>query len=290
MSTRMIIRAIAIAAWAVLASALASVRPATALGQGVTVAPTVVVLDHRARGGSVDLFNPAPTPVEVAISLLYGIPVTDEAGDVSLHTDTLPPASEPAARWIDVYPRRVTILPGQRQTIRFLARPPADLPDREYWMRIVVSSKGAPLELNQPDSTGVAATLNVEIRTVTTLLYRKGSPTAALTIETLHPTVFADSLVVRAKLTPSGTAAWLGTASGTLVSPDGKVVGAFERPMGIYRSIEPRFVVQTDSLPPGTYKLRFEVRGQRSDLPRSTILPFTTHRDSVDVIIPPRRP
>jgi P pilus assembly chaperone PapD len=286
MSARFFGRAVALAA----CIALVPLRPAIVGAQGVTVAPTVVVLDHRARGGSVDLFNPAPSPVEVSISLLYGIPVTDDAGDVSLRTDTLPPASEPAARWIDVYPRRVTILPGQRQTVRVLARPPADLPDREYWMRIVVSSKGAPLALNQPDTNGVSAILNVEIRTVTTLLYRKGSPTASLAIETLRPTVRGDSLIVRTKLTPSGTGAWLGTATGTLLAPDGTIVGTFERPMGIYRAIEPRFVLPVESLPPGTYKLRFEVRGERSDLPRSTILPFTTRRDSVDVVVPPRQP
>lgn len=276
-----------VAAFAAVA-ALGPLRPTTARAQGVTVAPTVVVIDHRARGGSVDLYNPAPTPVEVTISLLYGIPVTDSAGNLSLHTDSLPPAGEPAATWIDVYPRRATILPQQRQTIRFLARPPADLPDREYWMRIVVSSKGAPIALTQPDSNGVSAMLNVEIRSITTLLYRKGSPTASLAIESLRPTVRDDSLFVRAKLVPSGTAAWLGTAAGTLIAPDGKTVGTFEQPMGIYRTINPRFALALDSLPPGTYKLRFEVRGERSDLPRSVILPFKTRRDSVSVIVPPQ--
>jgi P pilus assembly chaperone PapD len=273
-----------------LVSAAIAAPPVALRAQGVTVAPTVVVLDHRTRGGSVDLFNPSPSPVEVTISLVYGIPVSDDAGDVSLRTDSVPAAGEPAATWIDAYPRRATILPGQRQTVRFLARPPADLPDREYWMRIVVSSKGAPLSLNQPDSTGVSATLNVEIRTITTLLYRKGSPRVSMTVASLRSAVRGDSLVVRARLVPVGDAAWLGTAAGQLVSGDGKVVGEFERPMGIYRAIDPRFVIPIDALPSGTYRLRFQLRGDRSDLPRTTILPFVTLRDSVDVVIPPRQP
>ena len=275
-----------------LALVLALLGPACALtAQSVTVAPPVVVLDHRARGGSIDLYNPSPVPVEVSISLLYGFPVSDSLGNVELRTMEQPPASEPSATgWIDAFPRRATVLPGQKQTVRFLARPPADLADREYWSRIVVSSKAAALPVSVPDSTKITVSFNVEVRTITTLLYRKGTMSASISASALRAEVHGDSLVVRVKLEPHGNAAWLGTATGKLVGSNGKTAAEFERPMGVYHPVDPGFVVPLDSVPSGTYWLRLELKSERRDMPRSAIVQSPMVRDSLAVAVPPRRP
>ena len=275
-----------------LALALILLGPAgTLAGQSVTVAPPVVVLDHRSRGGSIDLYNPSPVPIEVSVSLLYGFPVSDSLGNVDLRTMEQPPAGEPSASgWIDAYPRRATVLPGQKQTVRFLARPPADLADREYWSRIVVSSKAAALSLTTPDTTRITASLNVEIRTITTLLYRKGTVSASVTASNLRTVVRGDSLITRVQLDPHGTAAWLGTLTGKFVGADGKVAAEFERPMGVYHPVDPSFVLPLDSVPPGKYRLRIELKSERRDVPRSTLVQTPVVRDSLEVAVPPRRP
>jgi hypothetical protein len=272
--------------------AIALVAPAFPLaGQSVTVSPPVVVIDHRARGGSIELYNPSPVPIEVAVSLLYGYPVSDSAGNVDLRTFEQPPAGEPsAAGWIDAYPRRATVLPGQKQTVRFLARPPSDLADREYWSRIVVSSKAAAIPVSTPDTSKISVSLNVEIRTVTTLLYRKGTVTTSITVSALRTEARRDSLITRIRLDPHGTGAWLGTLSGKFVGPNGKTAAEFERPMGVYHSVEPSFVVPLDSIPPGNYWLHVELKTDRRDVPRSTLVQSPVVRDSIEVAVPPRRP
>jgi hypothetical protein len=272
--------------------ALAFSMLATVLhAQSVTVAPPVVVIDHRTRGGSIDLYNPSAVPIEVSISLLYGFPVSDSLGNVDLRTMEQPPASEPsAAGWIDAYPRRATVLPGQKQTVRFLARPPADLADREYWSRIVVSSKAAAIALATPDTTKITASLNVEIRTITTLLYRKGTVSSTITTSNLRTELHGDSMVTRVKLEPHGNAAWLGTLTGKFVGADGKTAAEFERPMGVYHGVDPSFVLPLDSVPPGKYRLRVELKSERRDVPRSTLLQSSVVRDSIEVAVPPRRP
>ena len=269
----------------------AAVSPAVLHGQSVTVAPPVVVIDHRSRGGSIDLYNPSSVPVEVSVSLLYGYPVSDSLGNVDLNTMDKPPATEPsAAGWIDAYPRRATVLPGQKQTVRFLARPPADLADREYWSRIVVSSKAAALALATPDTTKITASLNVEIRTITTLLYRKGTVSSSVTTSNLRTAVHGDSLITRVKLDPHGNAAWLGTLTGKFVGSDGKTVAEFERPMGVYHAVDPSFILPLDSIPPGRYRLHVELKSERRDLPRSTLVQSPAVRDFIEVAVPPRRP
>jgi P pilus assembly chaperone PapD len=275
-----------------LALVLALLGPARSLaGQSVTVAPPVVVLDHRSRSGSIDLYNPSPVPIEVSVSLLYGFPVSDSLGNIDLRTMEQPPAGEPsAAAWIDAYPRRATVLPGQKQTVRFLARPPADLADREYWSRVIVSSKGAAIPISTPDSSRVTASLNVEIRTVTTLLYRKGTVSASVSTSNLRTAVHGDSLVTRVKLDSHGNAAWLGTLTGKFIGADGKTVAGFERPMGVYRPVDPSFVVPLDSVPPGRYRLQVELKSERRDVPRALLVQSPAVRDSLDVAVPPRRP
>jgi P pilus assembly chaperone PapD len=276
----------------VFAFGLVPVAPGSALiAQSVTVAPPVVVIDHRTRGGSVELYNPSAVPVEVAISLLYGYPVSDSLGNVDLRTMDQPPASEPsAAGWIDAYPRRATVLPGQTQTVRFLARPPANLADREYWSRIVVSSKAAAIPVAMSDTSKITVSLNVEIRTVTTLLYRKGTVTTSIAATALRTEQHGDSLVTRVKLDPHGTAAWLGTITGKLVGADGKTAAEFERPMGVYHPVDPSFVVPLDSVPPGKYWVHVELKTDRRDVPRSTLVQSPAVRDSLEVAVPPRRP
>jgi hypothetical protein len=275
----------------VAACVAAAAAPGVATAQSVTVAPPVVVIDHRTRGGSVDLYNPSPVPVEVSVSLLYGYPVSDSLGNIDLNTMEKPPASEPsAAGWIDAYPRRATLLPGQKQTVRFLARPPSDLPDREYWSRIVVSSKAAAIPIASPDSSRITASINVEIRTITTLLYRKGNVTTSIVPSDLRTMMHGDTVVVRVKLDARGTAAWLGTLTGRFVGADGKTAAEFERPMGVYHPVDPSFAVPLDSIPPGKYWLRLELKSDRRDVPRSTLVQTPTVRDSLEVAVPPRRP
>ena len=111
------------------------------VAQGVVIAPHAVFIDGRARSGSVLLYNPNTEPVEVSISLLFGYPVTDSIGRVVLRTVDRPDSTmRSAADWIQAFPRRLTLPPLGRQTIRLLASPPPGLSDGEYWARLVIAA------------------------------------------------------------------------------------------------------------------------------------------------------
>ena len=80
-----------------------------------------------------------------------------------------------AAGWIEAFPRRMTIPPLQRQTIRLLARPPQGLADGEYWSRLIISAKGGSVPVTGIDSTSnINVGLTLEVRTIIPLIYRKG--------------------------------------------------------------------------------------------------------------------
>jgi hypothetical protein len=263
--------------------------PASGLAQGVLVAPHAIVIDHRTRSGSVSLYNPGDEPAEVTLSTFFGYPVTDSAGEFELKTVERPdPAMPSAAAWIEAFPKRMLLEPRERQTVRLLARPPARLPDGEYWARLVVAAKGGTVPVSGGnDSLGITIGLNLEVRTVLPLQYRKGAVATSVRLSGLAAAVEGDSLAVRLRLVRMGTAAFLGTIRGALADSAGRTVTTFTSPLAVYYEMEPRLTAALPgSLPPGRYRLRVEVAAERPDLAPEVLLPARPVRDSLEVRLP----
>ena len=261
--------------------------PVPLAAQGVLVAPHAVFIDHRTRSGFVQLHNPGTEPTEVSITALFGYPVTDSLGQLELRTLEQPDSTMPSAvPWIQAFPRRTVIPALGRQTIRLLITPPAGLPDGEFWARLAISAKGSAVPVTGADTTqGITVGLSLEVRTIIPLLYRKGSVTTGLTLSNLRAAHDGDSLVVRARLTRTGTASYLGTVRGELVNAAGGKAGSFEMPLSVYYDLDPRFTISAAGLAPGTYRLRFWVTAERTDIAAEQTLKAPVVRDSIQVQI-----
>jgi hypothetical protein len=261
--------------------------PAAVGAQGVIVAPHAVFMDHRTRAGFVELYNPEARPVEVAISLLFGYPVTDSLGHLLLFApDTAAPHEPSATEWITVLPRRIVIPALTRQTIRLLGRPPPGLKDGEFWTRLVISAKGAALPVSGVDTTsGVQVGLTLEVRTIIPVYYRKGAVKTGVKVSELRTTLEPDSISVRARLVRTGNAVFLGTVRGTLLDSAKRPVAAFTVPLAVYFDLDPRFAMSRAGLAPGEYLLRLEVSAERTDIPKEQLLGAAPVRDSVTIVV-----
>ena len=261
---------------------------AAARGQGVMIAPTAVFIDHASRSGSLLLYNPTTEPAEVTIGVMFGYPATDSAGNIFLVTpDSSDPSLPSAARWLQPFPRRLTVMPLERQTVRLLARPPAGLPDGEYWARLVVSAKGGTLPVEGvPDTAGIQVGLTLEVRSLIGVYYRKGAMTSGAQLGDVSAALVADTLEVRAEITRTGTAAFLGTARGQLVDSTGRVRAEFSSPIAAYHTIAPRFTAFAGVLPPGPYRLRLTVAAGRSDVDARYVLRAPAVSDTVEIRVP----
>ena len=273
---------------ALLAAPLCTALPAAA--QGILVAPHAVVLDHRTRSGALSLYNPGDAPAEVSLSTFFGYPVTDSAGGFDLRTVERPDPTMPsAAGWVEAFPKILVLQPKERQTVRLLARPPAALNDGEYWARLVVAARGGTVPVTGVDpGSGVTVGLNLEVRTVLPLQYRKGAVATSVRLSGLSAGVEGDSLSVRLRLERLGTAAFIGTVRGVLVDSAGRTVSSFNSPVAVYYEVEPRLtaVLLAGRPKPGRYLLRVEVAAEREDLAPETILPARPVRDSLEVRLP----
>ena len=270
-----------------LASLVSGALVDSAGAQGILVAPHAVVVDPQTRTGWLQLLNTGTEPAEVTIEAFFGYPVTDSTGQLTLRRVEQPDSSLPSAvAWIRAFPRR-TVIPAQgRQTVRLMVTPPANTPPGEYWARLAITAQAGAVPLASQDTSQVISVgLNVQIRTVIALLYRRGTVTTGVTLSDLRAGVEQDSLTIRARLTRQGNGAYIGNVRGTLVNAGGKEVARFETPLGVYYQLDPRFSLPVAGLPRGEYRLRLEAATDRNDLPPDQLLRAPTVRDSIVVLL-----
>ncbi len=270
---------------------------ASLAAQGVMVAPHAVFIDHSQRSGSVLLYNPGTEPVEVTISTIFGYPTTDSAGGIKL--DTLPADSAVSAlAWIQAFPRRLTVGPRERQTVRLLARPPIELPNGEYWLRLMIAAQAGRVPITGvADTTAIQVGLKLEVRTIIGVNYRKGAVSTGVSLSNLRAQLAGDSVITRAKLERRGNAAFIGMIRETIVDSTGAVraqrvgdslVTSYQSPIGVYFTMEPRLAsaIPAPGLPRGRYWLRYEVVAEREDLDPRVVLKAPAVRDSVQLMVP----
>jgi len=180
----------------------------------------------------------------------------------------------------------MTLAPLQRQTVRLLARPPQGLSDGEYWSRVLISAKGGVLQVAQADSSGISVGLNLEVRSILPLIYRKGQLQTGLALTDLRAGREGDSLRVRVRIERQGGAAYVGTAKGTLLDEKGNQVSKFEQPIAIYYTAEPFFMMPLAGQTSGRYRLRLELSTERTDIAPELLLRAPVTRDSIDLTLP----
>ena len=267
-----------VAAGVVLLAALAP-----AIIEAVYVAPTAVFMDDRADAAQVTIGNSGDTPEEATVELKFGFPDADSAGTPFVRiVDDPGPGYPSAADWIRAYPQRVRLAPRSQQVVRLLARPPADLPDGEYWTRLIVTGRGASIPVQGADS-GLRAGVNLVIRLVASVTYRKGKASTGVAVRDLGAEAEGDSLTVWAHLERLGNAAFLGTADVEVVAGPDSVVRRWSSALAVYVPMRRRFAFPLDSLAPGDYRIRLRLRTERPDLPADRVLQAPTVTDSVAV-------
>lgn len=262
-----------------------------AAAQGVLIAPQSVIIDHRARSGTFEVYNPTPQPAEVTISTIFGYPTTDSAGVVGVTTWETPAPTEPsAAGWLQAFPRRFVLQPQERQTVRLLGRPPAGLADGEYWSRLVVGTTGATPVRQPGDTTPVQVAVALEVRTILGVLYRKGPQRTSLTLQDLRVVPAGDSLArVRVTYLRDGPSAFLGTVTVSLKDAAGRTVRSLDRRLAVYRPLSPAYDLPLRGLPPGRYWAVVRVTTERDDIASELVLKAPPVRDSIALTLPPAR-
>ena len=249
-------------------AALAALAPA-GRAAAVTVSPTALFIDARSPTGTLTLYNSGTRAEELEISFAFGYPRSDESGVIRVELVDTAAAGEPSiVPFLRAFPRRLVLEPGQRQTLRVLVQPPADLAPGEHWGRVLVRSRGgqAPIEQSQGD---VRMQINVETVVATAVMFRKGEVATGVSVPAASAEAAEGGVQLTLDLERRGTAAYLGLVRAQLVAPDGSIASEAEDAVAVYRSLRRRFLLP---LPAGAtsaagYTVRWSVSSDRPDLP-----------------------
>jgi hypothetical protein len=270
------------AARALLAAA-ALMAAGAATAHAVTVSPTALYIDSRTRTATLTLYNPGSLPAEVSIDFAFGYPQSDAEGNVSVLLTREPAADEPSAMgWMRAFPRRLVLQPGQRQVVRVLVEPPPDLPDGEYWARVLVSSRGGqpPIESTQGD---VQLQLNVQTTLVMAANFRKGVVGTGVKVARAAAVRTGGEVSLEVDLQRTGNAAFLGRLRADVLDGRGNVVATTWDDIAVYRTMLRRLAIPIPEDTAGPLEVRLTIDTERQDLPPGGALPASTVTSRVAV-------
>ena len=239
----------------------------------VNIAPVAIYMNDNQRTGRIVVRNSSNEPQEITVKLIFGYPTSDKEGNVFLKKfDTVPDGAPSAREWVRVYPRHLVLPPQQQQTIRFSARPPANLPSAEYWVRpAILSSKKVQLDANSEKD--ISANLNMIKRTFLSLNYRHGKVQTGLAITDIIASTSGEKLRLMADLKHKGNAAYLGEASLLVFDSSDKLRQEISKEIAVYQSEKRKFEMDINGFSPGTYRAELSFDTQKRAENNEAVLP-----------------
>lgn len=216
---------------------------------GVLVAPTVIFISDKDRTGRLNIQNPSNEPREISIHLAFGLPESDSLGNVFVNLqDSAVTDPRSALDWIKAFPRKVIVPPNGTQVIRLVARPPQNLPDGEYWARVVVTSRegttSMPLET---EGDAIQTHLNMVMQTALMLKYRSGECVAKLDVVRKEAHLLDGQVNVVVDMQNTGNTSYMGVVTCRLLDKNRKLVTERTLDVAVYRSLMRRIELPFDT-------------------------------------------
>lgn len=256
--------------------AILSLFPLGELLASVLVAPTVVILSDKNRTGRMILQNPTDQPKEVEVRFSFGLPESDSLGNVTVRLDDSTVTDPHSAMgWVRAFPRKIVLPAGASQTVRFIANPPKDIDDGEYWSRIVIRSQEASQAIPEATEEGrITTNLNMIMQTAISLKYRKGDLVSALELTDASAKQVDSQVVVMLDLVNKGNVSYLGVLNCRLLDADKKEISSNRLDLAVYYDMKRRIELPING---DSYRKPFQVKVNiasegRTDIPPEDVI------------------
>lgn len=255
---------------------------------GITVSPGHLFLNSVHRTITISALNDGDDEREVWMEVKFGYETSDDSGKIFVLIDSAAVDEPSAAGWIECYPRRFNLKPGESQTVRIMARPPAGLSDGEYWSRVIVASKTRlTAQKSTVAPTGTKPGFTIIYQQSVPFHYRVGNVTTGVTIDSLTTALSDTSLNVVTQIGRTGNAAFWGSRTLQLLDNTGTSVYKVTRNAGVYKRMKFIDHISRSAVPAGEYTLSvvFSSEG-RSDVTKRDLIKAAPVRSAVSVTIP----
>jgi len=240
------------------------------LSAGVLVAPTSLILSEHKKTGRLTIQNPSDKPKEVTIDFKFGLPVSDSTGNVSIDLlDSAVTDPQSALGWIRAFPRKVILQPNASQVIRFVAHPPKDLADGEYWARVMVRAQEGETSIpTASDNEKITTKLNMIMQTAIALKYRTGNLVSKLEVTSSEAAMTDTTVSMVIDMVNHGNVSYIGVLQCRLVDAEGKIVSRDQVDLAVYRELRRNMKLPVAD---GDFKMPFNVEVSISNEGRSDI-------------------
>ena len=243
---------------------------------GVLVAPPVVFISEKGRTGRLTVQNPTNAPKEITISFSFGLPESDSLGNVNIKlTDSAVTDPQSALGWVKAFPRKLIIPANGSQIVRFVANPPKNLPDGEYWARVVVEAQEGAISIpTAEDDNKITTKLNMIMRTAIMLKYRTGELVANIDMDRAGAKIVDSKVHVMLDFKNRGNVSYLGVLACRLLDANNKEISKQDIHLAVYHELRRRMelpIIEGDFKQP--YKVEVVVTSKgRKDIPQEEMI------------------
>jgi len=243
----------------------------------ILVSPTVVFVSDKSPTGRITLLNRGDTPQEASIYFSFGLPVSDSLGNISVtFQDSAVTDQRSCLDWVRAFPRRVIIDPGESQIVRLMVRAPKDLPDGEYWARIMVRSQAANVQIPvSGEQDGIRTHLNMITELAIMFKYRTGDLVSSLELRDAYATVKDTQVEVMLDMVNRGNVSYMGMLECRLLDSDMKEISSNLRKLAVYREMKRRIdleYIKEGFKLPYHVEIRIDSEGRNDITPEDMII------------------
>ncbi len=176
----------------------------------VLISPYIIHIDNKLKVGSYIVQNESNEVYEVNISFVYGYPISDSTGKLTMHYiehDSSEVWS--IAKYARAFPRKFFLHPHQKQVVRITIKAPDTLNAGTYWTRIVTSAIPSTT-FEDTSNSDFKARIKFQINQVTTCLYRVEPAETGINIENVRYSLDSNKIMVFADLKREGNSPFFG--------------------------------------------------------------------------------
>jgi hypothetical protein len=168
----------------------------------MVISPYVVLIDNKTKAGTFIISNKTEQTQEVSIFFKFGYPVTDANGNITMNYDSSGSNQFDLTSMVNAFPKKFSLKPGAKQTIRMTVKPNAGIPEGTLWTRIITSSQSK--QTLSDTSTTLSAAIDFILNQVTTVLYKNTRYENTINLGDISVTADAENLNVFTQLEVKG--------------------------------------------------------------------------------------
>lgn len=238
----------------------------------IIISPYVVYTDSKNQFANMIVQNESDDAYEIGISFKFGYPISDSLGNISMkYLDNPDSSSLSILNYVKVFPRKFILKPRQRQLIGLTVKPPQNIKEGTYWVRIVTSStKQSNQPLLDTNNTNLSAQITFVLNQITTLLYRTSNASTGIEITDIKYLINDDKLDIISSLKRLGNSPFFGDMKVTVFDKNNNLILSDTQHLKVYYDLFAKSSFNISELKKGEYKALIQLtHNEKEDIPQS---------------------